>query len=258
MKKFLLSLDLAAKEILFSIGAVFFLGIRGLRGIFTRPFNFTLILQEADNIGTKSLFLVNTIALFTGMVLALQGIYTMKRYGAELYVGSLVSLSLVRELGPVLTAIMVGGRAGSGMAAEIGSMQVTEQIDAMQALGANPIKKLVTPRMLAAMITLPLLTVSADVVGIFGGLIIAVTELPIDVSFYLNTIWWAITINDFLSGIGKTVFFGFLIALFGCYYGLYTKGGTTGVGRSTTMAVVTISIAVLISDFFLTKIFFLF
>lgn len=258
MKKFLLSLDFHAKETFLSIGTVFFLAIRGFYGIFTRPFNPGLVLQESDNIGTRSLFLVNTIALFSGMVLALQGVYTMRRYGAELYVGSLVSLTLVRELGPVLTAIMVGGRAGSGMAAEIGSMQVTEQIDAMRALGANPIKKLVSPRMLAAMITLPLLTVSADVVGIFGGLVIALIELPIDANFYLNTIWTTITLNDFLSGIGKTIFFGFLIALFGCYYGLYTKGGTTGVGRSTTMAVVTISIAVLISDFFLTKIFLLF
>ncbi|MFN3466869.1 MAG: MlaE family ABC transporter permease [Candidatus Brocadiales bacterium] len=258
MRNFLLSLDSHAREVFLSIGMVFFLAIRGLHGVFTRPFDPGLVLQEADNIGTKSLFLVNTIALFSGMVLALQGVYTMRRYGAELYVGSLVSLTLVRELGPVLTAIMVGGRAGSGMAAEIGSMQVTEQIDAMRALGANPVKKLVTPRMLAAMITLPLLTVSADVVGIFGGLVIALIELPIDTNFYLNTIWTTVTINDFLSGIGKTIFFGFLIALFGCYYGLYTKGGTTGVGRSTTMTVVTVSIAVLISDFFLTKIFLLF
>ena len=255
MKKFLLWLDESAKEIFLSIGAVFFLAIKGLHGIFTRPFNPGLILQEAEDIGTRSLFLVNTVALFSGMVLALQGVYTMKRYGAEFYVGSLVSLTLIRELGPVLTAIMVGGRAGSGMAAEIGSMQVTEQIDAMRALGANPIKKLVTPRMLAAMIVLPLLTVSADIVGIFGGLVIALHELPIDTNFYLNTIWTTITMDHFLSGLGKSVFFGFLIALFGCYYELYTKGGTMGVGRSTTKAVVTISIAVLISDFFLTKLF---
>lgn len=258
MKNLLLSLDSYAKGILLSTGTVFFLAMRGFHGIFTHPFNLGLVLQEADNIGTRSLFLVNTMALFSGMVLALQGAYTMRRYGAELYVGSLVSLTLVRELGPVLTAIMVGGRAGSGMAAEIGSMQVTEQIDAMRALGANPIKKLVSPRMLAAMITLPLLTVSADIVGIFGGLVIALIELPIDTNFYLNTIWTTVTINDFLSGLGKTVFFGFLISLFGCYYGLYTRGGTTGVGRSTTMAVVAISIGVLISDFFLTKIFLLF
>jgi phospholipid/cholesterol/gamma-HCH transport system permease protein len=258
MKKFLLWLDLYGKGVLLVVGTVFFLAIRGLYGIFTRPFNLTLVLQEADNIGLRSLFLVNTIALFSGMVLALQGVYTMRRYGAELYVGSLVSLTLVRELGPVLTAIMVGGRAGSGIAAEIGSMQVTEQIDAMRALGANPIKKLVTPRMLAAMIVVPLLTVSADVVGIFGGLVIALIELPIDASFYLNTIWTTITMDDFLSGIAKTICFGFLIALFGCYYGLHTTGGTMGVGRSTTMAVVTICIAVLISDFFLTKLFLLF
>lgn len=258
VKKAFIAIDNRARQVFLSVGTIFFLALRGFQGIFTRPFDFGLVMQEADNIGTKSLLLVNIIAIFTGMVLALQAVHSMKRYGAELYVGALVSLSLVRELGPVLSAIMVGGRVGSGIAAEIGSMQVTEQIDAMRALGANPIKKLVAPRMLAAMIVLPLLTVSADVVGIFGGLVVALAELPMDVHFYLNTVWWAITIGDFLSGIGKTVFFGFLIALFGCYYGLHTEGGTTGVGRSTTRAVVTISIAILISDFFLTKLFLIF
>lgn len=169
--------------------------------------------------------------------------------------GSVVSLSIVRELGPVLTSIMVGARIGSGIAAEIGSMQVTEQIDAMRALGASPIKKLVSPKIFAGLITLPLLTVTADFIGIFGGLIIATFELDIDHIFYINSILTTITISDFLSGIGKTVFFGLLIAVIGCYFGLKTSGGTTGVGRSTTISVVTISISILIADFFLTKLF---
>ena len=170
------------------------------------PFNLKLVLREVDTFGAGSLLLVDIIALFTGMVMALQTIYGLRMYGAEMYVGSVVSLSLVRNWDPVLTSIMVGARVGSGIAAEIGSMQVTEQIDAMRALGASPIKKLVTPKMLAAMITLPLLTVTADIVGIFGGMVIAMFELDIDRTFYINSVLTTVKISDLLSGIGKTVF----------------------------------------------------
>jgi phospholipid/cholesterol/gamma-HCH transport system permease protein len=251
----LLSIDIAAKKFILSLGQATLLAIKGFWGIFIPPFNLKLISREVDNFGAGSLLLVDIIALFTGMVMALQTIYGLSIYGAEMYVGSVVSLSLVRELGPVLTSIMVGARVGSGIAAEIGSMQVTEQIDAMRALGASPVKKLVSPKMLAAMITLPLLTVTADIVGIFGGMIIALFELEIDRIFYINSVLTTIKISDLLSGIGKTVFFGLLISAIGCYFGLKTTGGTTGVGRSTTITVVTISIAILISDFFLTKLF---
>lgn len=236
---------------------VFLLTVKGVAGIFVPPFNFMLVVKEMDNIGVKSLIVVDLMALFGGMVLALQTIYGLREFGAELLVGTVVALSLVREIGPVFTAIMVGARVGSGIAAEIGSMQVTEQIDAIRALGADPIKKLVTPKIIASIIVLPLLAVSADVVGIFGGLVVSIFELNIDYRYYLESVWDTIEISDFLSGVGKTVFFGLIISIFGCYYGFTTYGGTTGVGRSTTVAVVTMSVLILISDFFLTKIFML-
>ncbi len=251
----LLSIDVTAKKFILSVGQVTLLAIKGFAGIFVPPFNLKLALREIDNFGAGSLLLVDLIALFTGMVMALQTIYGLSMYGAEIYVGSVVALSIIRELGPVMASIMVGARVGSGIAAEIGSMQVTEQIDAMRALGASPVKKLVTPKILAAMITLPLLTVTADIVGIFGGMIVALFELEIDRTFYIDSVLTTVKISDLLSGIGKTVFFGFLIAVLGCYFGLRTTGGTTGVGRSTTTTVVTISILILISDFFLTKLF---
>ncbi len=255
LKNILLSIDAASKKFILSIGQTTLLAIKGLEGIFLPPFGLRLILREIDNFGAGSLLLVDLIALFTGMVMALQTIYGLSWYGAEMYVGSVVSLTLVRELGPVLTSIMVGARVGSGIAAEIGSMQVTEQIDAMRALGASPIKKLVTPKILAGMITLPLLTITADIIGIFGGMVIAIFELEIDRVFYLNSVLTTIKISDLISGTGKTVFFGFLIAVIGCYFGLRTSGGTKGVGHATTMTVVTVSILILISDFFLTKLF---
>ncbi|ODS33959.1 MAG: ABC-type transport system permease protein [Candidatus Scalindua rubra] len=257
MKELLLNIDDKSKKFIMAVGDASILAYKGFIGIFKPPFNFNLIIKEADNIGVKSLIVVCIIALFAGMVLALQTIYGLRYYGAELYVGSVVSLSMVREMAPVLASIMVGGRMGSGIAAEIGSMQVTEQIDAIRALGANPIKKLVSPKIFAAIFVVPLLTVAADIVGVFGGMIIAMLELNVGYQYYLNTVWWTIGISDFCSGIGKTAFFGFIIALIGCYFGLNTTGGTTGVGRSTTITVVTIALLIIISDFFLTKLFFL-
>jgi len=257
MKELLLNIDDKGRKFILAVGEASILAYKGLRGIFTPPFNVNLIIKEADNIGVKSLMVVCTIALFAGMVLALQTIYGLRYYGAEMYVGSVVSLSMVREMAPVLASIMVGGRMGSGIAAEIGAMQVTEQIDAIRALGADPIKKLVSPKIFAAIFVVPLLTVAADIVGVFGGMVIAMAELNIGYQHYLNTVWWTIGISDFCSGIGKTAFFGFIIALVGCYFGLGTHGGTTGVGRSTTIAVVTIALLIIVSDFFLTKLFFL-
>ncbi|MFQ5963967.1 MAG: MlaE family ABC transporter permease [Candidatus Scalinduaceae bacterium] len=257
MKQMLLNLDDRGKKFMITVGEATILAYKGFRGIFTPPFNFNLLVKETDNIGVKSLMVVCTIALFAGMVLALQTIYGLRYYGAELYVGSVVSLSMVREMSPVLASIMVGGRMGSGIAAEIGSMKVTEQIDAIRALGADPIKKLVSPKIFAAIFVVPLLTVAADIVGVFGGMVIAVLELNIGYQYYLNTVWWTIGISDFCSGVAKTVVFGFIIALIGCYFGLNTTGGTTGVGKSTTIAVVTIALLIIISDFFLTKLFFL-
>jgi phospholipid/cholesterol/gamma-HCH transport system permease protein len=209
--------------------------------------------RQLESIGTRSATIVLITSFFTGMVLALQTGIALERFGAKLYVGSVVALALARELGPVLTALMVGGRVGAGISAEIGAMQVTEQVDAIRSLGADPVQKLVLPRVLAATLALPLLTMLADVLGVFGGMLIATSQFHITPNFYLDTITWAVTVEDLLSGIAKTFVFGWIIAMVSCFVAFETTGGTVGVGRATTAAVVVGSIAVLVSDFFLTK-----
>jgi len=222
---------------------------------FTPPYNLRALIQQVDHLGVKSISIAAVAAVFTGLVLALQTAYGLGRFGAKAYVGIIVSLSMVRELGPVLTALLVGGRVGSGITAELGSMKVTEQIDAMRAMGANPIKKLVVPRVLSTMLVLPLLTVMADILGILGGMVISKHEFQVDYQLYYNTVARNLTLADIVSGLGKTVVFGFIIAIVGCYKGLETAGGTEGLGRATTATVVTSAIIMLISDFFLTKFF---
>jgi len=189
------------------------------------------------------------------MVLALQMGNYLTRFGAKPYAGRILALSMLREMGPVLTALMIGGRVGAGITAELGSMQVTEQIDAMRSLGINPVQKLVLPRLAALMIMLPLLTVLADFVGVMGGLFISVMELDISADFYLNSIIQFIKFQDLFSGLGKTFFFAFFIGIIACYNGLQVTGGADGVGQATTQTVVTTSITTLVSDFFLTKLF---
>ena len=233
------------------------LAVQAFSSAFTPPLNLRLWLKEVYAIGAQSLGVVALIALFTGMVLGLQTAYGLARFGAKLYVGTLVAMSIVRELGPVLTGVIVAGRIASGIAAEIGSMQVSEQIDAIRALGASPVKKLVAPKVMAGMICLPLLTVFADVVGILGGMIVATLELHIGGFMYMNTVYEAVTVADFFSGIAKTVFFGFIITLMGCHFGLHAEQGTAGVGRATTTAVVTASVLIMLSDLVLTKLFLL-
>jgi phospholipid/cholesterol/gamma-HCH transport system permease protein len=196
-------------------------------------------------------------SLFIGMVLALQTAYSLADFGGSLFIGKVVSLSLVRELAPVLMSLMVGGRVGAGIAAEIGTMKVTEQIDALRALATNPVRKLVVPKVMACTIMLPLLTTLACFIGIVGGLVIAVGSLHLTANFYTRSVIETVKYNDLASGIGKTIFFGFAIGLIACYNGLRTSGGADGVGRSTTATVVTASITVLIMDFFLTKLFLL-
>jgi phospholipid/cholesterol/gamma-HCH transport system permease protein len=219
------------------------------------PYQLNLIVQEIESIGIRSLTVVNVIALFTGMVLALQTSYALSRFGAKGFIGVVVAISLVREIGPVFAGIMVAGRVGSGIAAEIGSMKVTEQIDAIRVMGANPVKRLVVPKLIATVVSLPLLTIVADILGIVGGLFISIMELQINSYYYFTTILDNIALQDVASGIGKTFFFGLIIAVIGCYQGMTTTGGTVGVGRSTTTTVVVASILILVSDFFLTKIF---
>jgi phospholipid/cholesterol/gamma-HCH transport system permease protein len=219
------------------------------------PYQLGLILQEIESIGINSMTVVNVIALFTGMVLALQTAAALSRFGAKGFIGVVVALSLVREIGPVFTGLMVAGRVGSGIAAEIGSMKVTEQIDAIRVMGANPVKRLVVPKLIATIVALPLLTVVADALGIVGGLLISVMEFQVTSYYYFTTILEKISVQDVASGIGKTFFFGLIIAIIGCYQGMTTTGGTVGVGRATTTTVVVSSILILVTDFFLTKIF---
>ena len=211
------------------------------------------LLRQFEAIGARSSTIVLITALFTGMVLALQTGIALARFGAKPYVGAVVGLSLARELGPVLTALMVGGRVGAGITAEIGAMQVTEQVDAIRSMGADPVQKLVLPRVLAATFALPLLTVLADVIGVLGGLVLAWSQFGIDPSFYLQTITNTVQLGDFFSGILKTFVFGWLIAMIGCFTALQTTGGTVGVGQATTRTVVAASIGVLVTDFFLTQ-----
>ncbi|MFQ5929289.1 MAG: MlaE family ABC transporter permease [Acidobacteriota bacterium] len=227
---------------------------RALSNLFRKPRYLQDTLRQMDIIGTGSVPIIILTGFFTGGVLALQSAKSLKAFGAVNLTGQLVSLSLVRELAPVLTALMTAGRVGSGIASQLGSMVVTEQIDAMRALGTDPTKKLVTPRMIATTTMLPLLTVAADLFGLVGGWIVSLYTLKLNTSLYWNTALRSLTYNDALEGLIKPVVFGFIIGMIGCYFGLRTTGGTRGVGRSTTQAVVTASILVIIADFFLSKI----
>lgn len=224
-----------------------------IQDISRKGLNLYDLMRQMTLIGTNSVPIVLLTASFTGMVLAIQTAYGLQRFGAKLYVGNIVSLSLVRELGPVLAAIMLSGRVGASIAAELGSMSVTEQIDAIRALGANPIRKLVSPRIVAGLIALPLLTVLADIIGIFGGALIAVYELEISAHVYYRSVVNFVMIRDVLDGLIKSAFFGFILVSIACYKGIYCRGGTEGVGEAVRSAVVTGSIYILISDFFLTK-----
>lgn len=236
-------------------GGTTLLAINALATAARPPFLFREILRQMYFVGVKSLPIVTITSVFVGMVLALQFAYGLERFGADLYVGKLVALGLFREMGPVLTSLLVGGKAGAGITAEIGSMNVTEQIDAIRALGANPVKKLVVPRVLAATIMMPVLAVYADVIGLFGGLIVCMSDVGMTAQFYFTSITDSVKIGDVMHGVVKTVFFGFAIGVIGCYQGLRTTGGTEGVGQATTNTVVMISITILISDFFLSKLF---
>ena len=227
------------------------------RVLLRRGFPLLETVRQFEAITVRSSTIVLITALFTGMVLALQTAISLARFGAKPYTGSFVGLAFVLELGPVLTALVVSGRVGAGITAEIGAMQVSEQVDAIRALGADPIQKLVVPRMIAATLGLPMLTMLANVLGILGGLMIA-SQLGIGANFYYQSVINVVTLADLLSGLIKTVAFGWTLSMVACYQGLATTGGTVGVGRATTRTVVVSSIAVLVSDFFLTKLILMF
>jgi phospholipid/cholesterol/gamma-HCH transport system permease protein len=237
------------------LGQVGILTGQFIRYLFRRPFETRLFVDQLDAVGVRSLNVINLTAIFAGMVLALQMGQFLAKFGAKIYVSRIMGLSLLREMGPVLSALMVAARVGSGITAELGTMKVTEQIDAMRALATSPVKKLVVPRVLATIIMLPILTVIADAVGLFGGLVISVTQLGVSGDYFYHSLIQHTALEDLFSGLGKAVFFGFEIAIIACHKGLTATGGADGVGRATTSAVVAASITVLISDFFLTKLF---
>ena len=223
------------------------------RGMTSRPFYYRDLVEQFEQIGIGSLTVVLLTGLFTGAVLALQSGITLDQFGARSVVGRLVGASMVKELGPVLTALMVTGRVGSGIAAELGSMMVAEQINALRALGTDPIRKLVAPRLWALLVSLPLLTVLADVLGIFGGWVTAVALYSVSSSVFISAVRDGITTDDLVGGVVKPLVFSLIIGTIACRQGLSTEGGTVGVGRSTTRAVVMASIVVIIADYFLAK-----
>ncbi len=253
----------SAKSAVHSLQEYFALAGKAIGFIFVKPFYASDTIQQMNAIGVGSLGIVILTGFFTGMVLALQMSVQLQAFGQQALIGRVIAGAYIRELGPILAGLMVAGRVGSGIAAQLGSMRVTEQIDALNTLGTDPIKKLVTPRVLAALIMLPILTIINDFVGILGGNIIARFYLELPTSLYWRTVYeqmisGGFTLrfipNDFVQGLIKPFVFGGIIAVTGCYYGLKTTGGTEGVGLATTRTVVTASVLILIVDYFLTQI----
>ena len=244
-------------DFLRELGGGWILLLQVLRDLWRRPLYMSLIVDQIYQIGIRSNVLVLITAASTGMVMALQFGLGLEKFGGKLYVPKIVSLSIVREIGPVFCSLMLAARVGAGIASEIGSMVVTQQIDAIRALGTSPIKKIVIPRILATLITLPILTAFGNAVGVMGGLIVGVHELGLDPAFYYEKVFETVTMTDYMAGIIKTVFFALFISLTACYFGMNVSGGTKGVGTATTKAVVGASISILVSDFFLTKLFFI-
>jgi len=238
------------------LGRIMVLFLQALSWLVRPPFRIRLYFKQMEFIGVNSLFVVALTSLFTGMVLALQTFYAFSMFGAETLVGATVALSMTRELGPVITGLMVTGRAGSAICAEIGTMRVTEQVDALTVMAINPVQYLVLPRIVAGVIMLPLLTIISDVMGILGGYLVGVQLLDIHGGMFMNKIQEHVTLADVYNGLIKASVFGGILTLVGCYKGFYTRGGAEGVGRSTTQAVVMSSVLILVSDYFLTALMF--
>jgi len=259
MNRFTAPLDRLGRAVLENIeemGKILLLFLSVLAWMFRPPLKLRNIFKQMEFVGVKSIFVVVLTGTFTGMVLALQGYHGFKMFSAESLVGSTVALGMTRELGPVLTSLMVTARAGSAMAAELGTMRVTEQIDALYVMAANPVKHLIVPRVIAGFLMLPLLTVVSDFMGIVGGYFVGVHILNINSGIFMRNITKLVDLNDIYSGLVKAACFGLILSLVGCYKGFNTSGGAEGVGRATTEAVVLASISILISDYFLTAIMF--
>ena len=244
----------ALLALLVHLGQIGRMTTQAIRAIFRRPWEFKSTLYQMESLGVSSVGIASVTAVFVGMVMAVQFAFGLQKFGGMEYTGRIIGLSFSRELAPTLTAIIVGGRIGAGIAAEMGSMAVTEQIDAIRALGADPVKKLVVPRLVAGVIVMPVLGAFALVLGFAGAMLICSIEFDIPPGFFLRTALGSVTFKDYFSGMFKCPFFGAIISLVGCHFGLITRGGTEGVGQSTTRTVVVISIAILIADFFLTKV----
>ena len=240
------------------VGEVTRLTVQTFAAIPKRPLELASTLQQLESLGVKSMGIVAVTSVFIGMVMTIQFAFGLQRFGGLEYIPRVVVLSFCRELAPTLTAVIVGGRIGSGMSAEVVSMNVTEQVDAIRALGADPAKKLVLPRVLAAIIVMPLLSIYALALGTLGAVFVCSAQFDIQPSLFLSNSLEATRLGDFFSGLAKTPFFGFLIAIIGCHYGLNTHGGTAGVGLSTTKTVVAVSIAILVADLLLTKLLMMF
>ncbi len=258
------------------IGGVVMLFSRAIVGIFTLPWGrwiscmvlpwrwpqltrdrrWNLIGDQMSKVGVDSFALVFLTALFTGMVLALQSAYQLQKLSAATYIGALVALSMTRELGPVLTALVIAGRVGAAITAELATMKVTEQIDALETLSTDPVRYLAVPRMVALLIMLPILTIYADMVGILGGYVVGVYKLGIGSNLYMNMTWDPLRLKDVFTGLFKASVFAAIISSIACYEGFGTSGGAEGVGRSTTLSVVTSFILIITADCFFTALFY--
>ena len=256
MKNLLVELGEKSILTLKYIGEVFILIGQTLFWVFIPPFKVRHVLYQMNRIGVLSLPIVSLTSLFLGMVLAFQSAYQMKQISAEIYIASLVALSMIREIGPVLTALIVAGRIGASITAEVGTMKVTEQIDALETLATNPIKYLVVPRFLASIIMLPILTIYADMIGIFGGYMVGVWKLKINPTMYMSMTYDPLVPKDIFTGLFKSFVFAIIISIIGCMEGFRTEGGAEGVGRATTASVVTSFILIITADCLFTALFY--
>jgi len=253
MNAFFLRLKTGIFSRLSDLGEMAFLWVDTLKYGFRKPFEIHSLLDQMEEIGIRSLSIVIISSFFVGMVMAVQVAYSEANFAGRVMVGIGVGVAITKEFGPLLTALLAGGRVSAGITSVLGSMQVTEQVDAIKLLGATPAKKLVFPRIFAALLCFPLLTAAADFIGIAGGLVVSLVDIKMSFTTYMSQVERAVTLSDFFGGLLKSVFFAFFASLIGCHYGLRVEGGAEGVGKATTRSVVATSVSVMIADFFLTK-----